>query len=223
MKSLSRWGSALCTILCGLCAVSANAACEYEQAILAEDFQIGIRLTWVTSMEDAHDRFVIEASTDGRRFTEVGQVAGSGTSDQLNEYEFLHVAPEGETLYYRLKEIDLAGDSYEGQVAYFSRAATPAFYIAHMSDAFAVEEMNITLEATTEGVLEYELRHWNGELVDQYRVEMAPGFNEINLPLEHLEAAVYKVSISAEGTEEELTIRKIDAPAQDTEIMVRKN
>ena len=222
MKSITSWGAALCVALCGLCTASIQAACSYEQAIAAEDYNIGVRLTWATNLEEAHAHFVVEASVDGKTFREVGRVAGAGDSDGINEYEYLHVGAPNGTLYYRLQEVSTEGTAADGPVAYFSRVAAPAFYIAHMTEAFAAEEMTITLEATTAGPLAYELRHWNGELVDTYKVDMAQGFNEINLPLEHLEAAVYKVAITSGDTHEELTIRKVDS-VRTQEVLVRKN
>ena len=222
MKSITSWGAALCVALCGLCTASTHAACSYEQAIVAEDYNIGVRLTWATNLEEAHAHFVVEASVDGKTFREVGRVEGAGDSDAVNQYEYLHVGAPNGTLYYRLQEVSVSGAQAAGPVAYFSRAAAPAFYIAHMTEAFAAEELTITLEATAAGSLAYELRHWNGELVDTYKVAMTEGFNEINLPLEHLEAAVYKVAIVSGETREELTIRKVDG-VRAQEVLVRKN
>ena len=222
MKCITVMGAAFCVALCSLCTAPIQAACSYEQAILAEDHTVGVRLSWATNLEEAHAHFVVEASVDGQTFREVGRVAGAGDSDAIEEYEFLHVnAPSG-TLYYRLQEVSTEGTLAEGPVAYHSREKAPAFYIAHTTEAFASEEMTITLEATTDGELEYELRHWSGELVDSYEVAMEKGFNELTLPLEHLDAAVYKINIRAGDTTEALTIRKI-AEAPEREAMVSKD
>lgn len=64
-------------------------------------------LTWQTSSEQNSDRFEIERSMDGRNWNYIGQVLGSGNSDQLIDYQFIDPLPEMGINYYRLRMIDL--------------------------------------------------------------------------------------------------------------------
>ncbi|RYF56864.1 MAG: T9SS type A sorting domain-containing protein [Cytophagaceae bacterium] len=66
----------------------------------------GNQLTWKTSFEQNLDRFVIERSTDGINFTDIGSVkAGTGNT---GTYSFLDTRPDGSSKqYYRLRIVDL--------------------------------------------------------------------------------------------------------------------
>ena len=214
MQTITAWSGALCALLTILCGSASYAACSYEQAVLAQDLDVGVRLTWSTNLETDHAYFLVEASVDGRTFREVGRVAGAGDSEEVRAYEYLHTNAPERDLYYRLREVSTTGTQANGPVAYFSRADIPDFYVTYLSDALTSEELTVHLEATTETPVAYELRHWSGELVDTYKTTLEEGFNEISLPVEHLEAAIYKVRIETEETTKTLTLRKVEEGVQ---------
>ena len=69
-------------------------------------------LRWATASEKNNAYFAVESSTDGRTFSGVGQVPGSGTSAQSRSYRYLdqgfaHYAAN--TVYYRLRQVDTDG------------------------------------------------------------------------------------------------------------------
>lgn len=75
-------------------------------------------LQWSASSETNNSHFTIEHSTNGLTFTEIGQVAGGGTTSQLSNYSFSHASPQSGTNYYRLKQTD-----YNGHYEYLDIAA----------------------------------------------------------------------------------------------------
>lgn len=68
-----------------------------------------VELTWVTSFEEDNDYFVIERSREGETFEPIGQVEGNGTSEMVQLYSFIDVAPLSEENYYRLKQVNYDG------------------------------------------------------------------------------------------------------------------
>ncbi|MBK7345113.1 MAG: hypothetical protein IPJ06_19660 [Saprospiraceae bacterium] len=46
-----------------------------------------------TASEINNDYFVVQHSTDGSRFDDLGTITGAGTSTQSHTYEFLHEHP----------------------------------------------------------------------------------------------------------------------------------
>jgi hypothetical protein len=75
-------------------------------------------LDWTTSSESNNSHFTIERSTNGLTFTEIGRVAGRGTTSQMSDYTFSDLSPESGTNYYRLKQTDYNGRTeYLGIVA----------------------------------------------------------------------------------------------------------
>ena len=71
------------------------------------------QLHWRTATELNNDYMAIEHSTDGRHFTEIGRVLGAGTTQEPQDYNFIHEAPAPGLNYYRLRQVD-----YDGQYAY---------------------------------------------------------------------------------------------------------
>jgi fibronectin-binding autotransporter adhesin len=64
---------------------------------------------WTTAQETDNANFEIQRSSDGRTFTTVGSVAGSGTVTTESHYRFEDKAPGYYKHYYRIKQIDFSG------------------------------------------------------------------------------------------------------------------
>ena len=74
------------------------------------------KLYWETASELNNDKFEIERSINGTEFVKIGEVKGSGTSQKLNTYSFRDLAPSNGVNYYRLKQLDLNGNSEFSEV-----------------------------------------------------------------------------------------------------------
>jgi len=68
-------------------------------------------LFWRTATEISNDYFSIERSGDGRSFSEIGNVAGAGTTFEPQDYTFTDEHPLSGINYYRLRQVDF-DDSY---------------------------------------------------------------------------------------------------------------
>jgi hypothetical protein len=66
-------------------------------------------LDWQTATELNNSDFEIEWSTDGINFEKIGEVAGNGTTTEIQFYDFLHKNPVNGFNYYRLKQVDFDG------------------------------------------------------------------------------------------------------------------
>ncbi len=62
-----------------------------------------VDLYWLTASEAGNDHFDVEHSTDGIRYSPIGQVKGLGSNSR---YTFRHTAPAPGKNYYRLKQVD---------------------------------------------------------------------------------------------------------------------
>ncbi|MBL0127502.1 MAG: FG-GAP repeat protein [Flavobacteriales bacterium] len=70
----------------------------------------GNRLKWTTASEAGSDRFILERSSDGLHFEDIGELAAAGNSRVPIDYEWLDDHPSPGTVYYRLRMRDLSGD-----------------------------------------------------------------------------------------------------------------
>ncbi|PTM10149.1 MAG: hypothetical protein DA408_16750 [Bacteroidetes bacterium] len=82
------------------------------------------RVFWQTASEANSDFFVVEASTDGRTFTELGKVAAAGFSQEFQNYEFWDYRPAPGTNYYRLWQVDFDGSRYDEGIVLVNFADT---------------------------------------------------------------------------------------------------
>lgn len=87
-----------------------------------------VRLIWETASELNNDFFAVERSTTGEAFTGIGNVTGSGTTNQGHTYNLMDFSPISGTAYYRLKQTDFDGTftysniisvTYEGPASSF--------------------------------------------------------------------------------------------------------
>ena len=56
------------------------------------------------------DDVIVEHSTDGRIFHNIGKIDGAGISTHINDYNFTHKNPINGINYYRLKQVDFDGN-----------------------------------------------------------------------------------------------------------------
>ena len=71
----------------------------------------GVRLSWVTSLQDNFSHFEVQVSGDGSYYETIGTVEGveTGYSETIENYDFIDASPLIGTNYYRLKAVDLDG------------------------------------------------------------------------------------------------------------------
>ena len=70
-----------------------------------------VQLTWITASESNSDYFSIEKSSDGLSFESIGKKDASENSNTAVKYTFVDTEPNVGKAYYRLKQIDLDGQS----------------------------------------------------------------------------------------------------------------
>ncbi|MBK6831172.1 MAG: M36 family metallopeptidase [Flavobacteriales bacterium] len=66
----------------------------------------GISVDWITASEENSDRFEVEHSTDGQRWSRIGTLTAAGNSFTTTSYAFLDRTPATGTNYYRLFMVD---------------------------------------------------------------------------------------------------------------------
>ncbi len=68
-----------------------------------------VQLDWRTASEHNNRGFRVERSMDGLRWTDLGFVAGQGTTTEAQQYSFLDAKPLPRLNYYRLRQTDFDG------------------------------------------------------------------------------------------------------------------
>lgn len=68
---------------------------------------------WQTAIEENSDYFIVEHSTDGRYFSQIGKVKAFGFSQESIDYQFMDYQPARGINYYRLKQQDFDGTIHD--------------------------------------------------------------------------------------------------------------
>lgn len=71
----------------------------------------GIQLSWQTASEENSDYFELQKTKDLKEYTTVSIIKSVGNATDINNYGFFDANPEIGTNYYRLKQVDINGDS----------------------------------------------------------------------------------------------------------------
>jgi len=74
--------------------------------------QNGVELNWMTVLEDQTDFFMVEHSTTGHEFEQLGRLLAAGTSVSERTYQYLHTQPATGANFYRVNGIDLDGSAH---------------------------------------------------------------------------------------------------------------
>jgi hypothetical protein len=74
------------------------------------------RLSWTTATEVGSDYFDVERSTDGIAFAPIGRVTAAGNSNQSEEYRFDDERGLAGRNFYRLRQLDLDGQTTFSEV-----------------------------------------------------------------------------------------------------------
>lgn len=108
------WSSPNCGgTCCGFSYTTSSASVilpvDFKNFIAWKDNE-NVKLEWVTSSEVNNEEFQIMKSSDGINFTQIGKVAGNGSSSIEIDYEFMDRNPLPEINYYQLMQKDFDGN-----------------------------------------------------------------------------------------------------------------
>lgn len=99
-----------------------------------------VQLSWATASETGNAFFAVERSADGYAYTEIGQVAGGGTTRETRQYTFWDERPFKGGNHYRLRQVDQDGAFSYGPVRVADFLPnTPRVFPSPVRDVLQVE------------------------------------------------------------------------------------
>lgn len=121
-----------------------------------------ILLSWQTTTERDNALFAIEHSTDGNRFTQIGQTPGAGNSFETRNYQFTDLAPTQGTNYYRLRQVDVDGRSSYSPVV--TAVLNETGNVTVMPTP-ATDQLQVQLEDVSEESIQWKVYDYIGRTV----------------------------------------------------------
>jgi hypothetical protein len=141
-----------------------------------------IQLNWTTASEKNNSHFDILRSIDGKKFLNIGKVAGKGNSDAKVDYTFLDQNPLGGTNYYQLNQVDFDGQSSKSDVkAVESGIKTTELTVYANKNTNEVCVSIFSANATT---ADFKIFDISGRELLNKSISLNKGYNSFNLPLQ---------------------------------------
>jgi hypothetical protein len=185
-----------------------KAECTYQQLMRAEEFPIGVMLSWSTASENNNSMFLVEKSENGGDFVPAGTVRGAGNSKNEKKYNFLDAQPAGSKVNYRLKQVDFDGSFSYTDVLTINKKIETNVMLVQISSETVNKNFDFTIDALKDGGAIFQLVNGTGQVVWQGTKMLINGLNNITIDLSAQKEGVYKVLVVMDKDEKMLTIRK---------------
>lgn len=199
LNNLNLFATLWCALLLSI-PLSINAAVEYDNELEVSDYAVGFKLVWSTLSETDNQYFVIERSTNGRDFVDIGSLVSEGDEFSGAEYRFDDLELGLEKVSYRLRQID-----YDGTYSHTIPTTVSKQEVAHFrvldSSWTEGEVYQFAVESIKQGDLVYQLTNINGEVVQERTLALEIGVNNLIVDLEYENPGTYEVVLKL-GEEE---------------------
>ncbi len=160
--------------------------------LTATSKQNDVLLEWRTADETNTSHFDLEYSNDGLRFERIAQKAAFNTAGN-HQYQHMHIAPAGSTLYYRIRQVDRDARFVYSNIIKLSRSKLPVILYPNPAHDF-VQIKNLVAA----DVKEIRVTALDGKFAAVWKVSNLMQFN-----VSGLAAGIYSISIiRSDGTTE---------------------
>lgn len=134
---------------------------------------------WTTASEQGNSHFMVQRSSDGQFFEDIGRVESAQEGVGITQYSFTDAAPHAHAIY-RLQQVDLDGTVAYGPLHAVDCTTYGAPSIVHAWDA--VDGIGIVLSMPFDQERTLEVYDASGKLLWQTRTGLAQGSTHLMLP-----------------------------------------
>ncbi|WAC41148.1 T9SS type A sorting domain-containing protein [Pedobacter sp. SL55] len=140
-----------------------------------------VDLAWATASERNNSHFEILRSGDGKTFTKIGQVKGTGTTDIAQNYAFIDKDALPGVNYYQLNQIDYNGNPTLSKIEAVKSnvAATNFKVVANKQDG----NIKLTIFAANEGKATLKIYDLNGRKITEQELSLSKGYANLSVPI----------------------------------------
>lgn len=157
----------------------------------------GVDLNWSTYSEVNNDYFRIERSSNGKDFTPLAKINGSGTTYDIQEYTFIDQNPLPGISYYRLVQSDYDGTSENLEIV--SVNIDQQFNFDVRPNPISGDNINLNFYSDSDSEILIEVYSYTGQLmISQYiNKDSQDALNKIDAT--NLSEGIYIMRITQDG------------------------
>ncbi len=159
----------------------------------------GNELEWQTASEAGNSHFLVQKSKDAQTFETFERVEGAGTTSKIQEYEAFDPDPYANITYYRLKQVDLNGDSRFSNIVALRTKADVLSVQSIFPSPTDQDRVNLDLVVPSAGEVEITVYDLMGKKVSKSRSKVVEGQNNLTLDISDLSMGSYTVRVEKEG------------------------
>lgn len=166
----------------------------------------GVRLDWITTVEENNAHFLVERSADGRKFTTIGQVKGAGNSFIEQKYLFEDTRPLAGVNYYRLTQVDYDGTAnrYDMLSVVYEQKINVEIYPNPVSDGPVYVEYYLS----DAGPVTIEWMNAAGQLLSREVKTLEAGNQRFQLSMDSWPVGLYHLRVSSSTAQKNLQLSK---------------
>jgi hypothetical protein len=153
-----------------------------------------ILLNWNTASELNNSYFDVLRSVDGKLFTAIGKINGSGNSTSSKDYSFVDENPYAGANYYQLVQHDFDGKTSSSAII----SADSKIAAAQLSVYASSSEVKISISSPNQNKGLLQLFDIAGRKLAEQSVAVSKGFNIVVLPLS-LQNGIHFVRYTTDG------------------------
>lgn len=156
---------------------------------------LGNVLKWQTASEQSNSHFEVLRSTNGNDFSAIGTVKGNGTSTTINNYQFVDKKPTQGVNYYKLKQVDVNGNTTENKEFVALKGINANAYL----NVLATEsQVRLTFDAEKASKANLKIYNINGRTILNKETIVQAGVNRLSYPA-NLAKGVYIAAVNTNG------------------------
>ncbi len=173
----------------------------------ADVLNTDIAVNWNVGQETGITGYQVERSLNGVQFETVGYQACAGDAQEGRSYNWLDLAPEPGTYYYRIRCLGASGAvAYSDVVKVTIRKATPKMYV--FPNPVINSTIGLQLNGLPGGVYETRLLNAEGKTIHRERISHASGTATVQIRPDHtLISGVYQLEVL--GPDKQRTVLKV--------------
>lgn len=153
-----------------------------------------VQLNWATASETDNSFFEIERSADGKKFSSLARVPGSGNSQSRQYYEYPDMQPLPGINYYRLKQVNEAGRTVYSYIVAVN-TNDPAGAGMRVFPNPTSGNISIAFTAPAENNYFLLVNDMSGRTIQRKLIHCMQGLNQFNVDIGLMPSGMYSLRI----------------------------
>ena len=190
---------------------SIQTGCTYSQRIKVQALEVGNMVSWKTSDELNNAYFLVQCSIDGVEFKNVKQLAGAGTTQKEQHYQYLDVQTTSLRVFYRLRQVAYDGSFVQSETVICNRIAPNNLLIISMSSVETHDLFTVEVYSFIENTGSYLILDQSKNSIKEKSIHLKKGINSISIEIADLKNGRYELIVNAVEELERVFIKKVNS------------